>query len=140
MRQTKETNQVIAKQIGVNPVEFQETIEIIVQITQVDPESLEIVKIWQLRETELAEDFEFWQILVFNSIGDENHQCYLLFDVIKWGKERHPQFVADEENVNWLEGSDEILDVNCGDNLISELIFASETHEVEDIGDYLEDW
>ncbi len=130
MNLTKQTIPVIAFQIGVPLEDFQLTIDRIIKITAADLNRLEIVKVWKIQQIK-PDLFDWWEILVFNPISDENEEYYFLLDVLKWDKDRHPEVAPEYENVNWLEGSDEPINISCGyeDNCIIELIFESDTHE-----------
>lgn len=128
MEFNKQTTQVIAKQIGVKPQEFQYSIEKILEIIRADPDLLEIVKIWKVKQTS-PDPFDWWEILVFNPTGGEDgDEYYVLLDVVKWGEGRNPEMAPNEENITWLNGDTKPIDRSSRDDHIVELIFESDTH------------
>ncbi len=138
----KKAIQVISERIGVKPQDFEYSIKKIIEITctRVNPNLLEIVKIWKVYQTS-PQQLDWWEILIFAPIGGENgDEYYVLFDVDKWGESRHPEVPTDEDNITWLDGDTKPIDLSNTDARIVELIFESDIHIPEDYSFYSEDF
>ncbi len=134
MEFNQQTTEIIAKQIGVKPQEFQYCVEKIIEMIGADPHQLEIVKLWKVKQI-WPEVFYWWEILVFNpNGGDYGDEYYTVLDVVKWGEGRAPDWAPTAENLAGLNGDSKPIDRRSGDDRIVELIFESQTHEPHNFG------
>lgn len=132
----KKAIQVISERIGVKPEDFEYSIEQIIEITRVNPNNLEIVKIWKVEQTSPF-PFEWWEILIFDSIGgDDGDEYYVLLDLVKWGEGHHPEVAPSEDNITKLNGDTKPIDLTNIEDQIVELIFESDTHIPDDYFSY----
>ena len=118
----EDINHLIAQKIGITIEDLQTTLSIIIRICEIEPDLLEVVKVWRIQQiSPLLCDW--WEILVFNPIVDENNECYLLYEISDWGEDS-------PDSVYFLEGdSRPTQTVFQLDNCTVELLFENDTHD-----------
>jgi len=134
----KQTAQIVGEQIGVKPQDVKYSVEKIIEILKIDPELLEIVKVWKLSQISPF-PFEWWQILVFDCTGGEDgDEYYFLFDVAKLGG-RHPDIAPDVDNIVCLQIDNKPLDANASKELTVKLFFESKDHDYYELQAFLQE-
>ena len=116
----EEINLSLAQRVGINLEDFQNTWSTIIDLLEVEPDLLELVKVWKLKQLSPTL-FDWWEILVFNPIEDDNGEHYFLYEVFEWGSEH--------ETVDLVEGDERPINSTSGNNCTVELLFENDAHD-----------
>ena len=93
----EEINHSLAQRVGINLEDNKNTWSTIIDLQEVEPDLLELVKVWKLKQLSPTL-FDWWEILVFNPLENDNGEHYFLYEVFEWGSEH--------ETVDLVEGDE----------------------------------
>ncbi|MDY6899004.1 MAG: hypothetical protein SWZ49_13135 [Cyanobacteriota bacterium] len=116
----EDINHLIAQKIGITIEDLKNTWSTIIDLKEAEPDLLEVVKVWKLKQLSPTL-FDWWEILVFNPIEDDNGEHYFLYEVFEWGSEH--------ETVDLVEGNERPINSTEGNNCIVELLFENDAHD-----------
>ncbi len=125
---SKDLYELIAEKIGITKEDFEKSLSTIIRIDQIDPDVLEVVKVWKMQQF-FPDSCYWWEILIFSSIEDDSGNCYHLYNVDEWGKDNSDiVYGLDSDNIP-------VKTIFALNNCIVEVLYEDDSHGEEGVYD-----
>ena len=125
---SKDLYELIAEKIGITKEDFEKSLSTIIRIDQIDPDVLEVVKVWKMQQF-FPNSSYWWEILIFSSIEDDSGNCYHLYNVDEWGKDNSDiVYGLDSDNIP-------VKTIFALNNCIVEVLYEDDSHGEEGVYD-----